>query len=682
MKYATAVLLATLALAGLPSTAIAEAGPVLTVDVTSQRLSRSSPAPILSVYADGRVDMPAVYPHAVDVSGRLSQTELRALLEYVSEDQEFFAIDQAGMGRKGTNSRQLPVHTPLVTLTANFDGQQKTIAFRSLERWKDHVDPRLIAVQSRLQRVMAWVQVGGHEGLQPILELANGRLASKASGVRFSASDLTAGKKRTDGSTYATFQRNAEDQIWSATVELSRSGAATVNVASNAEEKLPEPDPSVSAQGIDGSPQLTINFEYLDSPGVGFNDAAEGAARRQALEDAAQTLASKFVVDFPVTVTLEVDGSETNDGVLAGASSNFNSAGVAACTQGFGNSGDVSIIVQGGSDPAPGTADGSVTVNFEDNLWDFDDQIAADRFDFKPVMLHELMHVFGFASSINQDGTDFCDRPGGQPGAWTPFDSFMGDSVGFLINDDFQLAQDWLTASVGGAGANGLLWLGQEGMSANGNNAVPLFSPPQWQDGSSASHLDDAIFQGTQVMEAASPAGPAPRTLSPIELGILRDIGYNVAFVFDFENDAEGQWVIDQEGFTGNGQGLTLDYMAFADLLFIAWFTYADPGSGSPAGLDSVGALDNRWLTGQLAIDGNVATGPLFAATGGFFDSPPQPGQGAIQAGTMTIEFIACNRAMVSYNITDESLAREFPVVPLETRVNGSFRCSSQSVAR
>jgi len=691
MKLALTALLATLAVACGSPTEASEPDPVLTLDVSSQRLARSTPAPLLSIYSDGRVEMPAVYPHAVDVNGKLSPSELRDLLDFIADEQDFFAIDDPRAKNSGNKARLLPVHTPLVTLTANFDDQQKTISFRALERWKDHVDPRLNAVHARLQRLMAWTQVGGAEGLQPILELANGRLASKAAGTRFSANDLTAGKKRSDGSTYVTFLRDADDRTWSATVELSGSGAASVNVASSGETDAVEQsgnnqsdkqsdqesgDRSGAVQSTHGGPKLTINFNYTDPPGVGFNDAAEGAARRQALEEAAQSLSSIFIVEAPVTVTLGVDGSETNDGILASAAAMFSSA---ACTPpSFNNDGDVSIIVRGGADPAPGADDGVVAVNFEDPLWDLDDNVAADRIDFKATMVHEFMHAFGFASSINEDGTDFCGRAAGQPGSWEAFDSFMGDSIGFLINDDFELAQDWFVASVGGSGADGLLWLGEEGVSGYGNTPVPLFSPPEWTQGSSASHLDDTVFQGTLAMESEAVLGPYARTLSPIELGILRDIGYNVAFGFDFGSDAEGQWVIDQPGFTGNGQGLTLDYMAFADLLFVAWFTYADAATGDlAAGLDSVGALDNRWLTGQLSIDGNVATGPLFAVTGGAFDAPPQPGQGATEVGTMTIEFTACDRATVSYDIPDASISREFPAVPLETRVNGGFRCVS-----
>jgi len=152
--------------------------------------------------------------------------------------------------------------------------------------------------------------------------------------------------------------------------------------------------------------------------------------------------------------------------------------------------------------------------------------------------------------------------------------------------------------------------------------------------------------------------------------------------LFDFAADADGQWVISEDGFRGNAQGLTFDYLGFADLLFVAWFTYVDPLATDPeTGPDTIGANDNRWLTAQLDIDGNTATGPIFASTGGRFDSPPQPGQNTEEVGTMTIEFTACDSAIVTYDIAGTTLTREFPIQPLEQRANPDFVCASEQGA-
>lgn len=170
----------------------------------------------------------------------------------------------------------------------------------------------------------------------------------------------------------------------------------------------------------------------------------------------------------------------------------------------------------------------------------------------------------------------------------------------------------------------------------------------------------------------------APQTLGLFKpnVVVLRD-----SFSFDYEADAEGNWVADDPGLAGNGQGLTVDHLPSANLLFIAWFTYIDTGAPATAGLDAVGAEDNRWLTAQLEISGNTAEGPLFATTGGRFVEPPQAGQEVVEVGQLTLEFTACDRATVSYQLDSASLAGSFSAIPLESRIDAGFVCASEQVA-
>lgn len=112
----------------------------------------------------------------------------------------------------------------------------------------------------------------------------------------------------------------------------------------------------------------------------------------------------------------------------------------------------------------------------------------------------------------------------------------------------------------------------------------------------------------------------------------------------------------------------------------MAWFTYVDASVPEPAaGLDTVGALDNRWLTASLEVDGTVASGPVHASTGGRFDSPAQPAQQSVEVGSMSVEFSDCDRGIVRYAIDDGMIEGEFPIIPLEKRVSDSFRCKSRA---
>lgn len=273
--------------------------------------------------------------------------------------------------------------------------------------------------------------------------------------------------------------------------------------------------------------ELTFVFTYTDPAGVGFNDPTQGAARKAALEQTATLLAGYFP-GYTASITLSVDGAETTDGTLAAAGSNANAAGI--CDPGFGARGDVGIKALGGADPDPGTVDGTVTVNFEDQTWGLGDTIDPADFDFKSTMLHELLHAMGFSNNINEDGSASCnDQPAGVPGAWGPYDNFLADGNGDVIDDGTFVLDGarWTAIVTGGAGPTGVLWNGPETRAANAGAAVPLYSPTPFSGGSSIAHLDDDFYTSSALlMEAASDAGQGTRSLSAIEVGMLKDLGF------------------------------------------------------------------------------------------------------------------------------------------------------------
>jgi len=90
--------------------------------------------------------------------------------------------------------------------------------------------------------------------------------------------------------------------------------------------------------------------------------------------------------------------------------------------------------------------------------------------------------------------------------------------------------QDSASVSAGPA-KSGLYFGGPNAKAAYGGNPVPLYTPKPWESGSSISHLDDSTFTGAnaQLMNAVTDTGLAIRILSPIEVGILEDLGYDVA---------------------------------------------------------------------------------------------------------------------------------------------------------
>lgn len=139
----------------------------------------------------------------------------------------------------------------------------------------------------------------------------------------------------------------------------------------------------------------------------------------------------------------------------------------------------------------------------------------------------------------------------------------------------------------------------------------------------------------------------------------------------------QGQWVAADEALAGNRQGLTFDYIGSSSTLFVAWYTYTNEPTG--VAFEPVGALDNRWMTAQLLIgepDANTASGPLFSSSGGAFAQANTGMQQTIETGQMSVSFLDCDRAVVSYTVADTDLAGSFEIIPLEKRVNpGLFEC-------
>ena len=257
--------------------------------------------------------------------------------------------------------------------------------------------------------------------------------------------------------------------------------------------------------------QNAISFEFT------YTGADWTPQRRQALEDVATSLLEYFRVDRPVTLTYTVDLEDPED-----PDRNLASAG----------SDDISKLpgywpsviqhkLQTGRDANGSKADGTISWNFADHKWALGDTVAADEYDFTAVAIHELMHSFGFLSSLSapkkNSGT-----------AWAIFDRYIVTSRG----TNAFVAGRWPTSNdpklEGGDG--GLYFGGPNAILGYGGYLVPLFVSPKWQGSSSVSHLDDVIFNGAdlKVMTSATPTGPSPRVFSAMEIGILRDLGYHV----------------------------------------------------------------------------------------------------------------------------------------------------------
>lgn len=275
--------------------------------------------------------------------------------------------------------------------------------------------------------------------------------------------------------------------------------------------------------------EITWGFEYIN-PGsdIGFFDPVQGAERRQALEDAASQWGKQFTNTG--YITLEVLSEEDNNtNTLASAGSYIVDSGVG----GFGDMGVIRQKLLTGNDLNGSSVDGIVSVNWANN-WGLSAQannVAPGTYDFYSTMYHEFTHALGFNSFIMESGTDIFGTTPGDVGSWSAFDQFITDQYGNPVIDgtDFSLNDYlWNAEKTGGASPDGGLYFnGAHAVAANGGLLVGLFTPSEWSDGSSVSHLDDdnPDYLGS-LMLAATGDGPSTRAFTAVERGMMKDLGY------------------------------------------------------------------------------------------------------------------------------------------------------------
>ncbi|ORB29486.1 Ig-like domain-containing protein [Mycolicibacterium parafortuitum] len=235
---------------------------------------------------------------------------------------------------------------------------------------------------------------------------------------------------------------------------------------------------------------------------------------RAALQTGADSLARYFMVTTPVTLTIKAVGQNTG----------FASATSPSVSE---SAGFHRTVVQNkiltGRDSNGDEFDGDIDFNLS-AAWSFTSEIAADEYDFVGTAMHELLHTFGFDASIGPAGKN-------TQRTWTIFDSFVVTAGGVRTVD--RRRYEWNSAFdpnlTGGNG--GLFFGGANAVAANNGNLVPLLTVNPWDGGSSVTHLDDRFYTGDNLMmmNAYLPEGIAVRVLSPIERGILKDLGYRVA---------------------------------------------------------------------------------------------------------------------------------------------------------
>jgi hypothetical protein len=268
---------------------------------------------------------------------------------------------------------------------------------------------------------------------------------------------------------------------------------------------------ATSAGALINQGAITFDFRY------GKGEEYWTADRRAALQHVADMLTEYLRVTAPVMLSYRVEGAnESAVKWLAGANSQPISE----------DPGFWPTVIQNklltGADSNGEDADGFIEWNFA-LPYALGDVVGPDDYDFTSVGLHELLHSLGFFSAL-EDPEDTTGQ------AWTVFDRFLTSADGTrLVAADYTWPDSSTPYMTGGS--NGLYFGGANAVAAYGK-PVPLYSPSTWEPGSSGSHLDDGSFAGddSKLMNhrIKGKGVQGVRTLSPLEIGILRDLGYTV----------------------------------------------------------------------------------------------------------------------------------------------------------
>jgi hypothetical protein len=259
--------------------------------------------------------------------------------------------------------------------------------------------------------------------------------------------------------------------------------------------------------------RITFQFNY------GSGSQFWSSAARAELAATAIYLSSYFVPEHDVTITYAVTGQYSlMGGTLASAGSDLLSE----------NDGFYDTVVQHkiltGNDSNGSAADGTISWNFGYG-WGYGATVPGGSYDFQSTAMHELLHTFGFISVVDSAGNNTVPN-------WTTFDSFIVNKNGTSVFNGNAFNTAYNSNLTGGD--TGLYFGGANAVAANNGNPVPLYTPNPWESGSSMSHLDDDYYNGStaaraeKLMNAASDTGLGVRTLSAIEIGIMKDLGYTM----------------------------------------------------------------------------------------------------------------------------------------------------------
>lgn len=257
---------------------------------------------------------------------------------------------------------------------------------------------------------------------------------------------------------------------------------------------------------------VKIEPEVLDPPGKGFNDPVLGPQRLAAFRFAANLWGGFFQSSFSgqtVRVGLRMEPVVGFD-AIAFTDHSLEPALVSAVPVAL-----LDNLFR--EDTFPGDRHGRIVFNEQTNFFLGAQGNPGNRMDFVTLTLHELGHIFGFTSFIEDSGEFFDDFP-------TEYDYRVEDRFGNAFVD-LPAAERFAAATSG----DGLFWGGPEGIAGNNGIRPNLSAGRIFREESNVIHLSNTFGPGNLLMDSVLNEGEVIRTLSAVERGMFVDLGWTLA---------------------------------------------------------------------------------------------------------------------------------------------------------
>ncbi len=196
-----------------------------------------------------------------------------------------------------------------------------------------------------------------------------------------------------------------------------------------------------------------------------------------------------------------------------------------------------------GTDLVPGAADlqSRFSSNFTNWYFGTDGQPAANQFDFRSVVLHELGHGLGFSGSARWDDgatAGRCDGVSGN-GCWgyngtggfgvypQIFDIFAEDAAGLPLLD--VTAYPNPSPALGALVRSSNVWINTPLVVQQAGGRGRLWTPTSWQAGSSYSHWNEGVYPAGNINAPMTPQiapGESFSSPGPLTCAFFGDMGW------------------------------------------------------------------------------------------------------------------------------------------------------------